>query len=51
MVDRNIRVSQDTWQQLKLNACYNGSSIKTIVADMVNGKRDPQTGKKNKTTD
>jgi hypothetical protein len=45
MVDRSIKVSQDTWEQLKLNACYNGSSIKTIITDMVNGKRDPQTGK------
>jgi len=45
MADKIIRVSYDTWNQLKANAFYNCSTIKTIVDDMVNGRRDPKTGK------
>jgi hypothetical protein len=45
MEDRVVKVSYDTWKRLKANAFYNCSTIKTIVDDMVNGKRDPKTGK------
>jgi hypothetical protein len=45
MEDKILRVSYDTWRQLKTNAFYNDTCIKTIVDDMVNGKRDPKTGK------
>lgn len=45
MADKVIKVSYETWHQLKGNAFYNCSSIKNIVDDMVKGKRDPRTGK------
>jgi len=45
MNEQIIRVSYDTWKQFKTQAFYNGSSIKTIVDEIANGKRDPKTGK------
>jgi hypothetical protein len=45
MKDKVVKVSYETWHQLKGNAFYNYTNIKTIVDDVINGKRDPKTGK------
>jgi len=43
--DKVVKVSYATWHRLKGNAFYNYTNIKTIVDDVINGKRDPKTGK------
>jgi len=45
MEDKILRVSYETWRQLKTNAFYNDTCIKTIADGVVSGKRDPMTGK------
>ena len=45
MEDKAVKVSYETWRKLKGNAFSNYTNIKTIVDDVINGKRDPHTGK------
>jgi hypothetical protein len=45
MEDKAVKVSYETWRKLKGNAFSNYTNIKTIEDDVINGKRDPHTGK------
>jgi hypothetical protein len=45
ITDKLIRVSYETWNQLRKIAYHNDSKIKTMFEEIMSGKIDPTTGK------